>query len=210
MTDDGTHALPMFPLGSVLFPGMVLPLHVFEPRYRALVRDVLAGDRTFGVTLIERGHEVGGGDVRTDVGTRAQVLEAEELDDGRWVLVAVGRSRLRVVAWLPDDPYPCATVTELPEPPPGPDAVDLRERVADRLRTVLALRAELGEATVPLATELDDDPVAGSYQAAILAGANPLDAHRLLTAASAADRLRLLLEVLDDADARLRFELGAG
>ncbi|MBW3657774.1 MAG: LON peptidase substrate-binding domain-containing protein [Actinobacteria bacterium] len=201
----------MFPLGSVLFPGMVLPLHVFEPRYRALVRDVLAGDREFGVTLIERGHEVGGGDVRTDVGTIARVLETQELDDGRWVLVAVGRARLQVASWLPDDPYPRALVTELPEPASVDGAEDgLRAEVAGRLRTVLALRAELGEAAVPLTTELDEDPVTGSYQAAILAGATPLDAQRLLTAPSPADRFRLLLEVLDHAEDRLRFELGAG
>ena len=66
----------MFPLGSVLLPSMVLPLHVFEPRYRALVRDVLDGDGEFGVCLISRGHEVGGDDVRTDVGTVARVHEA--------------------------------------------------------------------------------------------------------------------------------------
>jgi len=80
----------MFPLGMVLFPGQILPLHVFEPRYRAMVQDCLAGDQHFGVVLIERGSEVGGQDVRTDVGTRARILESEELPDGRWVLATVG------------------------------------------------------------------------------------------------------------------------
>lgn len=200
----------MFPLGSVLFPRMLLPLHVFEPRYRALVRDVLAGDGRFGVTLIERGSEVGGGDVRTDLGTVARLVDAEELDDGRWVVVAVGGARLEVVEWVPDDPYPRALVRERPEPPAGAGATDLRRAVAGRLRTVLALRAELGEATAARPTQLDQDPIAASYQAAVLADTNPLDAHRLLAAPTAADRLRLLLEVLDQAEAGLRFELGAG
>ena len=86
----------MFPLGAVLFPSMVLPLHVFEPRYRALTRDCLAGDRRFGVVLIERGSEVGGGDVRFSVGTAAQIVEAAELPDGRFALGTVGVQRVRV------------------------------------------------------------------------------------------------------------------
>lgn len=210
MTGRSTRHLAMFPLGTVLFPGMVLPLHVFEPRYRALVADVLAGDREFGVTLIARGHEVGGGDVRTDVGTVARVVDAEELDDGRWVVVAVGGSRLEVVEWLPDDPYPRAVVAELPEAPPDGGADGLRELVAGRLRRVHALRAELGEASVPIATELADDPVAASHQAAVLAAANPFDAQRLLAARSVAERFAMLDEVLDGTEALLRFRLGGG
>ena len=87
---------PMFPLGSVLVPGMILPLHVFEPRYRALVRDCTAGDGEFGVVLIERGSEVGGGDARTDVGTMARIVQADELPDGRFAVGAVGMRRIRV------------------------------------------------------------------------------------------------------------------
>ena len=85
--------LPMFPLGRVLFPHMVLPLHVFEPRYLALIDDVLAGDQRFGVSLIERGHEVGGDDQRSDVGTVAQIVKTERLDDGRWLVIGLGVER---------------------------------------------------------------------------------------------------------------------
>jgi Lon protease-like protein len=66
-------ALPMFPLGTVLLPGGVMPLHVFEPRYRQMIKDCMASDAEFGVTLIERGSEVGGGDVRSEVGTVARI-----------------------------------------------------------------------------------------------------------------------------------------
>src|ERR1700730_11863947 len=93
---------PMFPLGTVLFPHAVLPLHVFEPRYRTMTRDVLDGDQEFGVVLIERGSEVGGGDARFGVGTIAHIVQAAELADGRFALVVVGVSRLRVEHWLPD------------------------------------------------------------------------------------------------------------
>ena len=105
--------MPMFPLGSVLVPGLLLPLHVFEPRYRALVHDVLAADGRFGVTLIERGSEVGGGDERTAVGTAAQIVQAEESPDGRWGILAVGEERIRVLRWLDDDPYPRAVAEPL-------------------------------------------------------------------------------------------------
>ncbi|HBU01458.1 MAG TPA: ATP-dependent protease, partial [Acidimicrobiaceae bacterium] len=98
--------LPMFPLGSVALPGVALPLQVFEPRYRALVMTCLTDDRLFGSVLIDRGSEVGGGDQRGDVGTLIRIIQSEELPDGRWAVVGVGIERLRVVEWLPDDPFP--------------------------------------------------------------------------------------------------------
>src|SRR3954453_12623991 len=112
--------LPMFPLGTVLFPSLFLPLHVFEPRYRELTRRCLEADREFGVALIERGSEVGGDDVRTAVGTVARILEATELDDGRWVLGTVGIRRIRVVRWLEDDPFPRAEAEDWEDAPALP------------------------------------------------------------------------------------------
>ena len=99
----------MFPLGTVLLPSGVLPLHVFEPRYRRLAEDCLEGVPEFGVVLIERGSEVGGGDQRTAVGTVARIVEAATFDDGRYALGTVGVRRIRVVRWLEDDPYPRAS-----------------------------------------------------------------------------------------------------
>ena len=98
----------MFPLGTVLLPGEGLPLHVFEPRYRALVLDCLAADDgpRFGVVLIARGHEVGGGDERHDLGVMARIVRHEMTPDGRFGLFCVGGERIRVVEWLADDPVP--------------------------------------------------------------------------------------------------------
>jgi len=185
--------LPMFPLGTVLFPHAYLPLHVFEPRYRAMTRDCLAGGREFGVVLIERGSEVGGGDVRTDVGTVARIVEAAELPDGRWVLGTVGTQRLRVAGWLPDDPYPQAEV-ELLEEDRHPSA-DEAERL---LRRVLALHAELGDEAAPATLTLDPDPDVAAYQACALAPVGPADAHRLLAAPSADARVALLTQLLTE------------
>ena len=109
---EAPRRLPMFPLQSVLFPRAALPLQVFEPRFLRLIDDVLDGDRRFGVVLITRGSEVGGGEDRAIVGTIARVVRVGALDDGRLTLVALGEQRLKVVDWLPDEPYPQATVVE--------------------------------------------------------------------------------------------------
>jgi len=198
----------MFPLGSVLVPGMVLPLHVFEARYRALVRDVLAGDGEFGVCLIERGHEVGGDDVRTGIGTVARVHDAAELPDGRWAVVAVGDRRIRVRAWLPDDPYPRADVEDLPDPPPGPDELARLPAVTALLRTVLARAAEAGDPVAPATVPIADDPVLASHQVAALAPIAVIDRHAVLAAETVGVRLARLEHLLQDAlellDLRLR------
>jgi uncharacterized protein len=188
--------LPMFPLGTVLFPHMVLPLHIFEPRYRALIHDVLEADREFGVTLISRGHEVGGGELRTDVGTVAKVLQAEEMDDGRWLVIGVGTRRIRVERWLPDAPYPIAEVVHLPEDHVDEQVVERVERLVPRLRRVLAMQAELGEDGVPSTFDVAEDPQVACWQAAVMAPFNPFDAQRVLTTDHCLERLELVDELL--------------
>ena len=189
----------MFPLGSVLFPSLVLPLHLFEPRYRALIREVLDGDREFGVCLIERGAEVGGDDVRTAIGTVARVHEAEELPDGRWAVIAVGVRRIRIERWLPDDPFPRAEVVDLPDPVPSDSEVAVLPEVVARLRTALARAAELGDTTTPATVELSTDPVLASHQASALAPIATIDQHALLAADTVGLRLARLHDLLGDA-----------
>lgn len=198
----------MFPLGSVLFPTMVLPLHIFEPRYRELIRDVLDGGGEFGVCLIERGSEVGGDDVRTGIGTIARVHEASELPDGRWAVIALGDRRLRVERWLDDDPYPRAEVDDLPDPVPGPEEVEGLPDVLHQLRTALAKAAEVGDAVAPATVELSDDPVLASHQAAALAPIATLDRQALLAAPSVGLRLARLDALLADAIEVLDLRLG--
>lgn len=199
--DGGTAArrLPMFPLGTVLVPFAHLPLHIFEPRYRALAQDCLAGDREFGVVLIERGSEVGGGDVRFGVGTVARIVQAVELPDGRWLLDSVGTERFRVRHWLEDDPYPQAEVEALKEEASGPDAAEARGDVERLLRQVLALQVELGFPAPSATVELDGDPAVAAYQAIALSPLGPMDTQGLLEAPDPEARLRLLAGLLDDA-----------
>jgi Lon protease-like protein len=205
-------AMPMFPLGTVLFPYGVLPLHVFEPRYRALVDACLAAPDgpEFGVVLIERGSEVGGGDRRVDVGTVARIVEASRFDDGRYALATVGTRRLRVVEWLPDDPYPQAMVETIDEPAmDAADAVDARAAVEQRLRRVLGLASELAAAVRP-DVELDADPARAGFEACALAPLGPFDAQQLLEGDDPRARLDRLVVQLDDLAELLELRLAEG
>jgi uncharacterized protein len=201
----------MFPLGSVLLPGGLLPLHVFEPRYRQMIIDCLAedGQPEFGQALITHGREAGGGDERAMVGTVAQVLQIDALDEGRYALVAVGTRRLRVNAWLPDDPYPIADVDDWPDE--DPDPADLAQAVAaahERVQATLAMAAQLSDEPVdPAETGISDDPLVATYHLAAIAPIGPADRFRLLAAPGPLDRLSALDEILDDVDAMLKFRL---
>src|SRR3954470_11813529 len=176
-------ALPMFPLGTVLLPGVVLPVHVFEPRYRALVRDCMAGEPEFGVVLIERGREVGGGDSRFDIGCVARIAQLGEMPDGRYALATVGTRRIRIEQWLPGEPYPRAEVCDWPDEPAADGDAERADGIASTLRRVLALANELGEPAAPAAAvELDDDPLVSSYRLAAMTPVGPLDRLALLAA----------------------------
>lgn len=208
---ERTYERPMFPLGSVLVPTALLPLQLFEPRYLALIDDVRASAHgELGVVLIERGSEVGGGDVRTGVGTVARLVQAAALDDGRWAVVVVGVRRVRVVRWLDDDPYPRAVLADWPDDDePGGDPPDL-DAVVRRLRTALALAAELGEASAPATVEISDDPATATLQAAALAPIGPADQQALLEIPGTGTRATQLVAVLDDAIDLLRARLALG
>jgi len=200
----------MFPLGGVLLPGAYLPLHVFEPRYRELVRACLAGTPEFGVVLIERGSEVGGGDVRFDVACVARIVEAVALNDGRYALGTVGARRVRVERWLPNAPYPCAEVSDWPDTPAGERATASRDGLVRSLRRVLALAAEAGDETAPATVSIDEDPVVAGWQIAALAPFGPLDRQALLAAPDPDDRAGRLASALAAAESMLAARVVGG
>lgn len=191
----------MFPLGTVLLPFAHLPLHIFEPRYRALVKDVLAGDGEFGVVLIERGQEVGGGDVRFGVGTVARIMQTAELPDGRWLLDAVGTERFRITEWLPDDPYPLAMIESFDDAPSDTDAeaAERRTAVERLLRQVLAMQVELGFPAPSAVRTLEENPAVAAFEAAVLSPIGPMDTQKVLEAPSTVARLALLEALLTEA-----------
>jgi Lon protease-like protein len=200
----------MFPLQTVLFPNAPMPLHVFEPRYRELTETCLQGDGRFGVVLIERGPEVGGGDTRFTVGTVARIIEAARTPDGRYLLATVGTERLRVRRWLPDDPYPRAEIELVAEPKRvAPRAQERRATVEALLTRVLALWSQLDHrAPGPQAAHLDPDPVRASFEAASRAPIGPLDAQRLLELDDPCARFDQLEAMLTDEVELLQFRLG--
>jgi uncharacterized protein len=204
--------LPMFPLSAVLFPHASLPLHVFEPRYRELMRDCLAADARFGIVLIERGSEVGGSDQRSALGTRGVITEAAELPDGRWVLQIEGEALIEVEEWLPDDPYPVALVRAVTSVAAADDAAPLVAAAGQRVRRARALLAEQGGAPpLPAEFALDGggDVDRAAWQLCALAPLSAYDAQRLLGADGAPERLRLLAELMEELELDLHRMLGA-
>ena len=181
--------MPMFPLGSVLFPGMPIQLRVFEQRYLIMLDQMLrGGSAEFGVVLIERGQEVGGGEQRFGYGTVAEItsLGAQQ---GFVGLVATGVRRIRVDAWLPEDPYPRAEVSELAELVWDEARRDDLTGAVQVVRRTLALASEFSELVWPADIELSDDPVTAAWQLAGIAPVGPLDQLSLLRATSVAELL---------------------
>ncbi len=201
----------MFPLGSVVFPYTAVPLRVFEPRYQALVDRVLADESEFGTVLIERGSEVGGGDVRTDVGTVLRLAGVTDLEEGHRAIVVVGTERIRTLRWLDDDPHPWAEVEPWPdEGRTGPWDDDAPARAQAKLAKLLVLVSELGADTAEIDLDVADDPLAASYQLAAITPVTPMDAHRLLAAPGPESRIRLLDRLLDDQISLVEAQLGGG
>ncbi|MGW0175524.1 LON peptidase substrate-binding domain-containing protein [Rhodococcus sp. NPDC003322] len=206
--------LPMFPLGTVLLPGETLPLQVFEPRYLTMVDHCTASpDRLrFGVVLIARGHEVGGGDERTGVGTVARIVQCRPVPGARLLLGCVGEQRIRVDEWLPDDPYPRALVRVWPDEPSVPSEAHvtiLTARIDELTDVTAALAREQGGQAprYPDWDELPADPGARAFALARTLPLGPIDKLRVLSAPGPAERVIVLADALADVVAALRFRL---
>ena len=202
----------MFPLGSVLLPGMGLPLHVFEPRYRVMMYDLQqSNSQEFGVVLIERGSEVGGGDTRGQVGCRAAIAQAEEQPDGSWVLIAVGTERIKVLGWLAEDPYPRASVVPWPDLRTEQQLDDALIEGAERVaRRVAALAVEMGAQGLLADSQLSADPSSRLYELATMAPLGALDRSRLLCTPDLPTRYELLIEMLEEQELLLQGRLTFG
>lgn len=182
-------AVPLFPLHTVAFPGLALPLVVFEPRYREMMRAVLAReDPTFVVAAISEGMEVGGYADIYDVGCRVAVERAEPHEDGTLHLLTRGRERVRLGRRLPDDPYPRT------EASPFPDSEGVRagQALAEARAALAGYLAALERATgrTPDLPQPPRDLIAASYALAGLLQTEIAEQQALLEMPNAADRLR--------------------
>lgn len=191
-------AVPMFPLGSVLFPHTPLVLRIFEPRYLTMLGRLLdEEDPEFGVVLIERGHEAGGGDQRSAVGTLARVAQVQVGADDLH-LVAVGGERVAVDRWLDDDPYPIADLTPLPALVWEESLTPLRTEAERIVRRVLARAARQGDTRWDPDVELSDDPIESAWQLAAIAPLGDFDRYRLLGATTLGGLLRETIDLTLD------------
>ena len=197
----------MFPLGSVLFPGAVLPLQVFEPRYLQMLADLVEDDGRFGVVLIERGWEVGGGDQRFDVATTARVVRVSKMDESRLAVVAVGEERVRVTEWLPDDPYPLAMVEPF-EDSDGSQTSEALGAARAAFRRTLALASELGYDVGEVEAQIPDDDTAAAWYLCAVSPLEEFDRYRLLTLPGATSRLEAVAGLLADRSELLQAQLG--
>ena len=194
---EGVTTLPMFPLGAVLFPHMPLQLRVFEQRYLIMMARVLDADAAvFGVVLIERGQEVGGGEHRFGIGTVARITQLAA-PEGFVGIVAQGEQRFEVLGWLEDDPHPQASVRLLEELEWDDELFPLREEAERVVRRALSLASEFDEQRWAPDVELSADPAIAAWQLAAIAPVGPLDQVSLLRATSMEALLRRVIEVTE-------------
>lgn len=205
----------MFPLEWVVLPGEELRLRIFEPRYTTMVtEEIRSGDPRFGVVLIARGREVGGGEQRNDVGTMARITGCAELGAGRYALRCAIGERIRVTQWLPDDPYPRAITEEWPDEPGQP----LGEHAFDNLeQRITALRQRMAPPrrgwfgrSVKAGTRVprSSDATRRLYLLAGLVPMGAADRYAVLAAPSLAERMAVVHEAIENVSARVEFDRG--
>jgi len=194
----------MFPLDSVLLPGMPMPLRIFEERYLKLLGDLVTQENPeFGVVLIERGSQVGGGDKRMNIGTIASVTDIGTSEQF-YGLESVGTQRFRVNAWLPDDPYPIADIDFLPDLIWEETLMPVRVHLETKARQLLAFASEFGDLQYGADVVLSDDPIDACWQLAGILPIGSLDQADLLECRSAEELLSRTYEIVKYADVALR------
>lgn len=192
MTDEARE-LPLFPLNTVLFPSLPLPLHIFEERYKLMIGSCVVTDNLFGVCLIREGVEVGGPADPFEIGTVARISEVERMPDGRMNLMTFGTGRFRIEELIQREPYLIGRVVMLESAGQAPPQ-DLVEDVADRL--LRYLRDVRGAARLPDRGELITDVDRLSYLAAATLGLPPRERQSFLETDSSVERLRQARDML--------------
>jgi Lon protease-like protein len=197
----------MFPLGLVAFPGSVIPLRLFEPRYLALHEHLVLESDEFGIVLIERGSaESGGSDERFALGSVVSAARSSVLEDGTVMLIAVGKQRIRVHEWLDPDPYPRAIVERLPPPLTSSDTEAVVNECERLLSRVLEIADELGADVTDMDLTLSEDPTAAMYDIAHVAPLQEMDQQRILEEDDATRAAEILRDELTGLIEMMEFE----
>ena len=189
--------IPLFPLNTVLFPGMPLPLHIFEPRYREMIAYCSENDREFGVLLIREGSEVGEPATPFDVGTLAKIVGIDRLEDGRLNIVTVGTRRFHLLSVSTDKKsYIVGDVEPLEDADAEAEgAASLADEVGSLLQRYTALvHAAMEQELTPL--HVPSDPEDLSYLVGGALRIRNRERQRLLEAPSTVKRLEMEREIL--------------
>ncbi len=193
MYNHSMETLPLFPLNTVLFPGQLLPLHIFEPRYRQMIGECIQHGRDFGVVLIRSGAEVGETAEPYPVGTTAHIVQVESQADGRMNILCVGTARFRIAHLLHDKPYLSGQVELWPWEPYREGSADI-DWIRGRLGRYLHLLAEMADSKLDLS--LPDDPAALANIAASALQVELSEKQRLLTTPSISTMLIGIADLL--------------
>ena len=191
--------LPLFPLNTVLFPGATLPLHIFEERYKLMIRACIEEQRPFGVLLIRKGYEVGQTAEPFEVGTTAHIARVDHLDEGRLNLICLGGQRFRTVGVISQDPYLTGEVemlssTAVDEPKTKELSDDAGSLFAEYVRLYLAMSNQWARSI-----EMPGEPDLLADFIGSRLGVNPQTKQRLLEELSARTRLALEVQILGEA-----------
>jgi len=202
----GVIELPLFPLNTVLFPGQMLPLHIFEDRYRLMIRRCLAEDLPFGVVLIKRGSEVGVGAEPYEVGTIARILKSTHQSDGTIDIVTVGQERFCIDHLIHDQPYLRGEVKTLPmQTPINSDAVaSLADRVRDSVSCYIKLIAEAAGLQIQV-DAMPDAPQQLGYLAGVAMQIDNREKQEILANSSLPEVLAREIQLLNRENALLRW-----
>jgi ATP-dependent Lon protease len=194
MTDLAVRELPLFPLPDVvLFPQEVLPLHIFEHRYRMMLRTVLESDRRFGVVRWDPETKA-----MAQIGCCAEILQGQTEEDDRSNVITLGQQRFRVLDIVRQAPFIIGMVAWVEDEPTEEDMAPLAGEVQGALRDVVDLSAKLLGNTTTLPDDLPDLPRELSFWVGgHLGGAVADQQQQLLEMTSTADRLQLEFELLD-------------
>ena len=202
--------IPLFPLQAVLFPGGFLPLHIFEPRYRTMIKFCLEHESEFGVVLIKEGEEVGEAATPYDVGTAARILHVENLDDGRMNIITAGEYRFQILEIQEHLSYLTGRVRMLDDPDTEIEAVSdkLTTRTEELYKAYEALSSRLLFAWNP-PDEQPEDPRDLAYQIGIRLRISLKEKQALLETIPLDQLLTREIEILTDQNRRIAFQLTA-
>lgn len=206
-----TMEMPIFPLKNVvLFPGMVLPLHIFELRYREMISRCVEEKIPFGVTLIAEGQEVGASAQPYQIGTAARIVRSDRLEDGRLNITTVGTQRFRILELHHDRSYLTAQVAQYPVTNGATRrAAELSDRVRPQVIEYIELLSKASKTKLQL-DRLPEDPLTLAFLIAISLQVNATDKQQLLEAPSVPEILALESKLISRESRLMQFMLDTG